>query len=166
MLFGSEVLGGDVYRVRGKTFAAGRKHGRGVIDQLLLLVIDDDPNFNKLFKKFCANERVVAVETIDEGIASAADLLPAYVFLDVRFDCPWRTGIDVIGDVLAVAPRTRVVVMSSTANDYDRRRAMAAGAFAYCQKTDLLKSTDAVSALRSVPAVNRRALRSLSLIHI
>lgn len=123
----------------------------------VLLVIDDDRDFNRLFRKICIDNPTVIAETIDDGIALAADLLPAYVFLDVRFDCPWRTGIDVIGDVLAVAPSTRVVVMTSAVNEYDRRRALAAGAYAYCHKGDLLKTSDATFALRSVPGASRRA---------
>jgi len=121
-----------------------------------LLVIDDDAGFNRLFRAFCACEQVLSAESLDAGIAIAAKSSPAYIFLDVRFDGPWRTGIDAIAQLRAVAPAAKIIVMTSCPNAYDKSRAEAAGASAYVEKTGLARSNGVSESLRAVRATARR----------
>jgi DNA-binding NarL/FixJ family response regulator len=127
------------------------------------LVVDDDDAFIRIFTKLCAGTvTVAAATTIDSGIALAREVSPSYVFLDVRFDGPWRTGIDAIAEMRAAAPSARVVVMTSLVNEYDRERALALGASAYVLKSELMTTNGAAYALRAIRLADRQAPRRSS----
>jgi len=113
------------------------KGAKGMENGILLLV-DDDRDFCRLFERNCPGQRVIVAHDIDHGIRLAASLYPEYVFLDVRFDSPFRTGLDAIGDIKKESPFTKVVIVTAAANEYDRDRALRAGAHAYCDKTGLV----------------------------
>lgn len=122
-----------------------------------ILVVDDDENFNRAFLRMCSGETVVSAVSIKDGLAMAEALDPDCIFLDVRFDGPWKTGIDAIPEFLAVAPKARIVVMSSSPNDHDQRTAIARGAACYCIKTDLVRLNGVSSVLQAARVSGRRA---------
>lgn len=123
----------------------------------ILLLVDDDPSFGRLFERVCAGQRVVLACNLEDGVRLAAALDPEYVFLDVRFEGPFRTGIDAIAEVKKAAPFTKVVIVTAAPNDYDHDRAIAAGAVAYCDKRSLV--TDGGLVPRELERATLRAAR-------
>lgn len=124
------------------------------------LVIDDDSNFCRLFKKLCVGESVTTTTCLEHGLATAALSRPEYVFLDVRFDALWRTGLDALAELRAATPESKIIVMTSLANAYDRERALAGGAYAYCRKTDLASAGVCAVSVRAIPRAARSRVQA------
>lgn len=99
-----------------------------------------------------------------EAIELTAALHPDVVLMDVNM--PVLDGVQATRDVRQLAPRTRVVVVTSSASTEDERRAREAGASAYVRKggfaAELFDAVFAVtngegSALRRERPVSPRA---------
>lgn len=115
-----------------------------------ILIVDD----NDLFRRALVRGlRGVGVSSLNDGLVMAERIQPDIIFLDVRFDGPWKSGIDAIKDFVRVTPKSKIVVMTSFTTEYDRERALQAGAAFYFDKND--------QRLISISASNaaRRALR-------
>jgi DNA-binding NarL/FixJ family response regulator len=67
-----------------------------------------------------------------EGVARAAELTPDIVLMDLRM--PGGDGVEATGRILAAAPTTRVVVLTTYEADRDILRAIEAGACGYLLK--------------------------------
>jgi DNA-binding NarL/FixJ family response regulator len=95
-----------------------------------------------------------------EAVERAAWLRPDVVVMDIQM--PVLDGIEATPLVLAAAPGTRVVVVSSSESPEDRRRAREAGAVAFLGKEsstdELVKALERV-AFRVVPLRRRRSAR-------
>lgn len=89
---------------------------------------------------------VAAVGTAAEATDACSRLQPDLVILDVRL--PDRSGLASIADVLAVSPRTGVVVLSAYEDPAWARQAMQAGASGYLVKD--AERLDLVRSLRDV----------------
>lgn len=91
-------------------------------------------------------EVVAEAGTADEALAKARVHKPDVVVMDVRL--PGRSGIDATRDIVAVLPETRVIILTSYADDELLMDAVAAGATGYVLKQ--IGSDDLVHALEAV----------------
>jgi DNA-binding NarL/FixJ family response regulator len=100
--------------------------------------------------------------TADEAVGVCAQVLPDVVVMDVRM--PGRSGIEACRDIRAAREETRVLVLTSFADDEALFSAIMAGASGYVLKqvrgNDLLDSIHKVSQGQSLldPAVTARVL--------
>jgi len=128
----------------------------------LFLIVDDDSLFGIMFSRLCDGIPTQIAVTIAAGLLLANKISPTHIFLDVRFDGPWETGIDAIPKFLGLCPEAKVVVMTAYPNEYERRLALEAGAYAYVEKPGLLRARDvSLSLVRAHAADRRRFLSSL-----
>jgi DNA-binding NarL/FixJ family response regulator len=103
--------------------------------------------------------------TIAEGTAAAPKLNPDVILMDLRL--PDGSGVDACREILAVSPDTRVLFLTSYADDDSVLAAVLAGARGYVLKeldsASLIRAIHAVAEGRSIldPAVTDRALRWL-----
>lgn len=101
-------------------------------------------------------------DTAAGGLAEAARVQPDVVLLDIRL--PDRSGIDVCRDILSACPQTRVLFLTSYADEDTVRAAVLAGAHGYVLKD--IRTTALVETIRSVasgeslldPTVAKRTL--------
>ncbi|HEX5645825.1 MAG TPA: response regulator transcription factor [Nitrospira sp.] len=103
--------------------------------------------------------------TMTEATATASTLNPDVILMDVRL--PDGSGVDACREILAVSPDTRVLFLTSYADDDSVLAAVLAGARGYVLKeldsASLIRAIHAVAEGRSIldPAVTDRALRWL-----
>jgi DNA-binding NarL/FixJ family response regulator len=103
--------------------------------------------------------------TVAGAVQKTEQLKPDVVLMDVRL--PDGSGVDACRDILASFPATRVIVLTSYADDDSVLAAVLAGAHGYVLKE--IDSASLISAVRAVfegrsildPAVTDRALRWL-----
>lgn len=100
------------------------------------LVVDDDSAYAELltFALELSDRFTVVGHALDgrDAVGQAAWLRPEVVLMDVQM--PGLDGITATPRVLAAAPRTKVVMVSSSQSPDDRRRAREAGAIAFLDK--------------------------------
>jgi DNA-binding NarL/FixJ family response regulator len=100
--------------------------------------------------------------SMTEAIAKTARLRPQVVVMDVRL--PDGTGVEACRAIIASEPKTRVLFLTSYADDESLLAAVAAGAHGYLLKEigsqGLVQAIETVAAGRSIldPAVTERAL--------
>jgi two-component system response regulator DevR len=103
--------------------------------------------------------------TVAGAVQKTEQLKPDVVLMDVRL--PDGSGVDACRDILASFPTTRVIVLTSYADDDSVLAAVLAGAHGYVLKAidsaSLIRAVRAVYEGRSIldPAVTDRALRWL-----
>ena len=103
--------------------------------------------------------------TADEAVEKAADLVPDVVVMDVRM--PGRSGIEACRDIRTAREETRVLMLTSFADDEALFTAIMAGASGYVLKnirgTALVDGIHQVARGRSLldPAVTTRVLARL-----
>jgi two-component system chemotaxis response regulator CheY len=101
-----------------------------------LLLVDDDRFVRRLLRDMLADTglpmRVLEAADGEEALALVASEQPALVFLDLFM--PLRNGLDLLPDLRAASPRTRVVVISANQEDPLVARALAAGASGFVGK--------------------------------
>lgn len=101
-----------------------------------VLLVDDHPLF--LAGVRAALTGAADLEVVGEAnngeaaVAAARDLQPDLVLLDLNL--PDRSGVEVMGEVLAAAPQARVLMMTMSADDDAVVAAMRAGARGYVVK--------------------------------
>lgn len=103
--------------------------------------------------------------TADESVARARELLPDIVLMDVRL--PDRSGIEACRDILAENPTSRVIMLTSHADDEAVVASILAGAQGFVMKEvsieALTASIHAVSQGETIlsPTLTRRVLEKL-----
>jgi len=109
------------------------------------------------------NLRVVAeAGTVEEAVAAAAETQPDVVVMDVRL--PDGTGIEACREIRAARPETRVLMLTSYADDEAVYAAILAGAASYMLKQtrgrELVAAIEAVARGESLldPAVTQSVL--------
>lgn len=111
-----------------------------------VLLVDDNSLVRRLLREQLTARG--ALEVVGEAgdaasaVKLAAEVDPDLVVLDLSM--PGSDGFTAIGDLLAAAPATRVVVMSGFAAHEVEDRVIAAGASAYLEKGLRLDFTDAL----------------------
>lgn len=117
---------------------------------LRILLVDDHEvvrlGLKALLSRHPRFEIVGEASTADEALAKARVQKPDVVVMDIRL--PGRSGIDATRDIVGVLPDTRVIVLTSFADDDLLMDAVAAGASGYVLKQ--IGSDDLVRALESV----------------
>ena len=101
-----------------------------------VLLVDDTDDIRAVLKDYLGFSGVDIVgEAVDgiDGIEQAELLQPDWVILD--WQMPRMEGIEALPRILAVAPRTKVVMFSSNVNPGAADAALAAGAAAFVEKS-------------------------------
>ena len=114
-----------------------------------VLIADDHPVVREGLRGMLAAEPGIVVVgeagSGDEAVTMARMLRPDVVLMDLRM--PGGDGVDATAGILATAPGTRVVVLTTYETDADIVRAVEAGATGYLLKDT--PRTDLVSAIRA-----------------
>jgi DNA-binding NarL/FixJ family response regulator len=115
-----------------------------------VLIVDDHELLRAGLHGLLEREPGIAVvgeaDTAERAVLMARRLQPELTVLDLLL--PRKSGDDVIPDLLSVAPRARVLVVSSQAAPSSVRRALSAGAAGYLPKRS--SERDLVAAIRLV----------------
>ncbi|MEU0544132.1 response regulator transcription factor [Nocardia sp. NPDC005978] len=132
---------------------------------ITVMVVDDHPIWRDGVARDLAEAGFDVVATAD-GVASAgrraAAVQPDVVLMDMQL--PDGNGADATGEVLRVAPRTHVLVLSASAERDDVLDAIKAGAIGYLVKSaSATELTDAVRATAAGQAVFTPGLAGLVL---
>ena len=114
-----------------------------------VLLVDDHPVVRAGLAGILSAEADIEVAgeaaSADEAVVMARSLLPTVVLMDLRM--PGGDGVTATVGVLAAAPSTRVVVLTTYDSDADILRAVEAGAAGYLLKD--ASRVELVAAIRS-----------------
>jgi two-component system response regulator DevR len=131
-----------------------------------LLIVDDHEvvrvGLRTLLGRFPSIEVVGEAGTADAALAQTQHLAPDVVLLDIRL--PDGNGFDVCREIQKTATETRVLILTSFADDDVVFQAIAAGADGYLLKEidaeGLVKAIEKVAAGQSIldPAITRRVM--------
>jgi DNA-binding NarL/FixJ family response regulator len=110
-------------------------------------------------------EVVAEAGTADEAIQKAADFKPDVIVMDIRL--PGKSGIDATREIMAVQPDTKVVMLTTFADDELLFDAISAGASGYVLKQ--IDSQELISALERIgrgeslldPAVTQQVFKRM-----
>jgi len=111
-----------------------QRGGKG-LDELRVLVVDDHDLFRTGLRNLLAEEGVNVVGEAENGetaIRLAADLAPDVVIMDLNM--PGAGGVETTKRLASLAPLSRVVVLTISADDDDVMNAVMAGACGYLLK--------------------------------
>jgi two-component system chemotaxis response regulator CheY len=101
-----------------------------------LLLVDDDTFVRRILKDVLSETglelRLLEASDGEEGLEVAAREKPALMFLDLFM--PRRSGLEVLGAIKEISPRTRVLVISSMDAEPVVEQALAAGAVGFVGK--------------------------------
>ena len=115
-----------------------------------VLIVDDHELLRAGLRSRLEREPGIAVvgeaETAERAVLMARRLQPDLIVLDLLL--PRKSGDEVIADLADVAPKARVLVVSSQAAPSSVRRALSAGAAGYLPKRS--SDRDLVAAIRLV----------------
>jgi DNA-binding NarL/FixJ family response regulator len=121
-------------------------------DQIRVLVVDDHPlvrsGLSQLLNAADGIDVVAAVESGREAVESVAELAPDLVLMDVSM--PGMDGVAAAREILRRRPSTRIVMLTSYAEDQTVLAAIDAGASGY-----LLKDAEPEELVRAVRAAAR-----------
>jgi two-component system response regulator DevR len=127
----------------------GVTEGLSVRDLRILLVDDHEVvrlGLKALLSRHPRFEVIGEAGAADEAIAKARVHKPDVVVMDIRL--AGKSGIDATREIVAVLPQTKVIILTSFADDDLLMEAVAAGATGYVLKQ--IGSDDLVRALESV----------------
>ena len=115
--------------------ARGEQHGTKGLDELRVLVVDDHDLFRTGLRNLLEEEGVNVVGEAENGetaIRLASDLTPDVVIMDLNM--PGAGGVATTRRLSSLAPLSRVVVLTISADDDDVMNAVMAGACGYLLK--------------------------------
>jgi DNA-binding NarL/FixJ family response regulator len=120
------------------------------VRELRILLVDDHEvvrlGLKALLSRHPRFEIVGEAGTAEEALSKARVHKPDVVVMDIRLS--GASGIDATRNIMAVLPETRVIILTSYADDDLLTDAMAAGAIGYVLKQ--IGSDDLVTALETV----------------
>ena len=104
-----------------------------------ILVVDDEPLFRKMQRRFLVGEGFSVVEARDgdEAIIAYKNQRPDVVLLDVRM--PGKDGLETLRELKANDPEARVMMLTADCDEDVIDRAWADGAADYVTKPINLK---------------------------
>jgi DNA-binding NarL/FixJ family response regulator len=115
--------------------AEGDREGKRGLDELRVLVVDDHDLFRTGLRNLLEDQGVNIVGEAGTGEAAiriAADLAPDVVIMDLNM--PGAGGVETTRRLSTLAPLSRVVVLTISADDEDVMNAVMAGACGYLLK--------------------------------
>ena len=142
--------------------------GEKALDEVRVVVVDDHDLFRTGLKSLLEEQGVNVVGEAPNGqtaIRLASELAPDVVVMDLNM--PGLTGVETTRKLSGVAPLTRVVVLTISADDKDVMDAVMAGACGYLLKDssiqDLIVGIRAAAAGESLisPQIAAKVLRRL-----
>jgi DNA-binding NarL/FixJ family response regulator len=110
-------------------------HAQKPLDELRVVLVDDHDLFRTGLVNLLREHGVHVVGEADNGhgaLRLVRELAPDVVVMDLNM--PGMTGVDATREITAVAPLTRVVVLTISADDADVTDAVMAGACGYLLK--------------------------------
>jgi CheY-like chemotaxis protein len=100
-----------------------------------VLIVDDSRTMRSIVRKILSASRFAfEVDEAEEGIGALQKLADAYELVLLDYNMPGFNGIETLSEIKRVAPRTAVVMMTSTENEAIVGRAQASGALAFLKK--------------------------------
>lgn len=101
-----------------------------------LLLVDDNPLYrqqlNRIIASLSSNTTVVEAGTIEEAVSIVRTTDPDLVFVDVLLG--EQNGIQCAEQILAISPKTRIILISAYPDEEFRRQSMIVGAAAFIDK--------------------------------
>ena len=99
-----------------------------------VLIVDDEPTICELLEEFLRGEGWETRRATDgrEGVRAVLDWTPDVVLLDIEM--PGLSGVGALPAIFALAPDTKVIMVSGTRDEELSRSAFAHGAFDYVTK--------------------------------
>ena len=133
------------------TDADGRVDGEAVGDDTRVVVVDDHDLFRTGLMNLLTEQGIHVVGEAATGEAAVKlvrDLAPDVVVMDIHM--PGISGVDATRELAAVAPRSRVVVLTISEEDGDVVDAVMAGACGYLLKSSSIE--ELVAGIRAAAA--------------
>jgi DNA-binding NarL/FixJ family response regulator len=121
------------------------------LDELRVLVVDDHDLFRTGLRNLLEEQGVNVVGEAPNGknaIRLTSELAPDVVIMDLNM--PGLTGVETTRHLAGIAPLTRVVVLTISADDEDVMDAVMAGACGYLLKDSSIQ--DLITGIRSAAA--------------
>jgi DNA-binding NarL/FixJ family response regulator len=121
------------------------------LDELRVVVVDDHDLFRTGLKNLLQEQGVKVVGEAPNGqtaIRLVSDLAPDVVIMDLNM--PGLTGVETTRHLVGIAPLTRVVVLTISADDDDVMNAVMAGACGYLLKDSSIE--DLIAGIRAAAA--------------
>jgi DNA-binding NarL/FixJ family response regulator len=118
----------------------GDEQGTKELDELRVLVVDDHDLFRTGLRNLLEEQGVNVVGEAENGetaIRLAADLAPDVVIMDLNM--PGAGGVETTRRLSSLAPLSRVVVLTISADDDDVMNAVMAGACGYLLKDSTIQ---------------------------
>ena len=100
-----------------------------------VLIVDDAKSMRLILKKLITGAGLKVVGEAEDGekaIELAGKLKPAIVTLDIEM--PNMGGLEAIEEIIKVSPETRIIMISSEAQDFKISQATAKGAYNFVTK--------------------------------
>jgi DNA-binding NarL/FixJ family response regulator len=147
---------------------SGDEEGTKGLDELRVLVVDDHDLFRTGLRNLLEEQGVNVVGEAENGetaIRLASDLAPDVVIMDLNM--PGAGGVETTRRLSSLAPLSRVVVLTISADDDDVMNAVMAGACGYLLKNssihELIAGIRAASAGESLisPQIAAKVLQRL-----
>jgi DNA-binding NarL/FixJ family response regulator len=147
---------------------ADERQSTKALDDVRVMVVDDHDLFRTGLKNLLEEQGVNIVGEAPNGqtaIRLASDLAPDVVIMDLNM--PGLTGVETTRQLAGIAPLTRVVVLTISADDDDVMDAVMAGACGYLLKDssiqDLIAGIQAAAAGESLisPQIASKVLQRL-----
>jgi DNA-binding NarL/FixJ family response regulator len=112
-----------------------------------VLLIDDNPTFLRIARKFLQDQEDVEVVGTanggEEGLARSLELRPQVILLDLAMGD--MSGLDVLPKLLESLPETRIIALTMLDTDGYRKAAKGAGAADFVAKAAM--GTDLIPAI-------------------
>ena len=134
-----------------------------------VLIVDDHEVVRLGLRSLLGREKAIEIvgeaATAEEAVAQAERLQPTVVLMDVRL--PDRSGIEACREIRAAAPDTRVIMLTSYADDESVFASILAGASGYLLKQagglDLVRAIERVADGQSLldPGVTEKVLEKV-----
>jgi DNA-binding NarL/FixJ family response regulator len=117
---------------------------------LKILLVDDHEvvrlGLKALLSEYPSFEVVAEASTADESVEKTLEYKPDVVIMDIRL--PGKNGIEATREIMEVLPETKVIMLTSYAEDDLLFDAINAGAFGYVLKQ--IGSDDLIGALEAI----------------
>lgn len=117
---------------------------------LKIMLVDDHEvvrlGIKALLSNYPAYEVVTEASDADEAVAKALEYKPDVIIMDIRL--PGRSGIDATNEIMDELPDTKIIMLTSFAEDDLLFDAINAGAYGYILKQ--IGSDDLINALEAI----------------